>query len=417
MKKQNLFHRDFTLMILGQIASLFGNSVLRFSLSLFVLDQTGSAAAFGGILAISMIPTVLLSPIGGLLADRVNKRNIMVVLDYSTAAAIAVFALFFAGTANAAAVAVTMVLLSVIQSFYQPSVQASIPALTHDDNLARANGAVIQVNALSSLLGPIIGGLLYGFLNIEIILIASGVCFFLSATMELFLHIPFERREKGGRLMQTVKEDLTGALHFLTRDNPQMFKLLGILAALNLFLSAMIMVGLPYIIKIYLGLSSQLYGFAEGALAVGSILGGCLAGYIAKKIDFSHSYKLMFLSAIAILPMGFAVISPGAPFVSYAIILFCVIVCMCGAALFNIFAQTFLQRETPDYLLGKVASFVTVICTCSIPIGQALYGFLFDQFSSLVSVILFFACFAGLVVTFFTGRIQKKIKPSAQEEQ
>lgn len=43
MKKEKLFHRDFTLMIIGQIVSLFGNSILRFSLSLFVLDQTGSA--------------------------------------------------------------------------------------------------------------------------------------------------------------------------------------------------------------------------------------------------------------------------------------------------------------------------------------------------------------------------------------
>lgn len=75
MKKEKLFHRDFTLMIIGQIVSLFGNSILRFSLSLFVLDQTGSAAAFGGILAVSMIPTVLLSPFGGLLADRVNQAE------------------------------------------------------------------------------------------------------------------------------------------------------------------------------------------------------------------------------------------------------------------------------------------------------------------------------------------------------
>ena len=60
-----LFQRDFTIMILGQIISLFGNAILRFSLSLYVLEVTGSAAVFGTILAVSMIPTVLLSPFGG----------------------------------------------------------------------------------------------------------------------------------------------------------------------------------------------------------------------------------------------------------------------------------------------------------------------------------------------------------------
>lgn len=411
MKKEKLFHRDFTLMIIGQIVSLFGNSILRFSLSLFVLDQTGSAAAFGGILAVSMIPTVLLSPFGGLLADRVNKRNIMVILDFTTAAVIAVFALFFVNSESLLPIGAAMVLLSVIQSFYQPSVQASIPALTSDKNLAGANGTVVQVNALSNLLGPIIGGFLYGFLHIDTILFISGVCFFLSAVMELFLRIPFERREKSGKILRTAREDLSGALRFLTHDNPQLFKLLGIVAALNLFLSALIMVGLPYLIKIYLGLSSQLYGFAEGALAVGSILGGCLAGLVAKKVDFLKSHKLLLIAGLALLPIGLAVISPGAPFVSYAVILLSVIACMCCAVLFTIFAQTFAQRVTPGHLLGKVASLITVMSICALPAGQAMYGFLFDRFGGASSVILFLACIASLVIAVLTGNILKKIEP------
>lgn len=416
MKKENLFHRDFTLMVIGQIISLFGNSILRFSLSLFVLDQTGSAAAFGGILAISMIPTVLLSPFGGLLADRVNKRNIMVILDFTTAAVIVLFALFFVNSESLLPIALVMVLLSVIQSFYQPSVQASIPALTSDENLARANGTVIQVNALSNLLGPIIGGFLYGFLHIDIILFLSGVCFFLSATMELFLRIPFIRREKNGSILRTVRDDLTGAMRFLTHDNPQLFKLLGIVAALNLFLSALVMVGLPYLIKIYLGLSSQLYGFAEGALAIGSILGGCLAGIVAKKMDFIKSHKLLLIAGISLLPIGLAVISPGLPFVSYGVIVLSVVACMCCAALFTIFAQTFAQRVTPGDLLGKVFSLITVISICSLPIGQAMYGFLFDRFGGGSCIILFLACIASLVIALLTGKILKKIEP-AQDAQ
>lgn len=65
MKSASPFRRDFTLMVIGQIISLFGNAILRFSLSLHVLSLTGSAAVFGSILALAMVPTVLLSPLAG----------------------------------------------------------------------------------------------------------------------------------------------------------------------------------------------------------------------------------------------------------------------------------------------------------------------------------------------------------------
>lgn len=89
-----LFGRDFTLMVIGQVISLFGNAVLRFALSVFVLDMTGSAAAFATISALSMIPTVLMSPLGGALADRVSRKGIMAVLDFITAGLIIGFAVF-----------------------------------------------------------------------------------------------------------------------------------------------------------------------------------------------------------------------------------------------------------------------------------------------------------------------------------
>jgi fucose permease len=83
-------------MVIGQIISLFGNAILRFSLSLHVLSLTGSAAVFGSILALAMVPTVLLSPLGGVVADRVPRQGIMVALDFFTCGLILCFDLFFA---------------------------------------------------------------------------------------------------------------------------------------------------------------------------------------------------------------------------------------------------------------------------------------------------------------------------------
>ena len=189
--QSTIFRRDFTMVVIGQIISLFGNAVLRFALSLYVLSLTGSAAVFGGILALSMIPTVLLSPIGGVLADRMPRQKIMVVLDFSTCALILGYALLFARSGSLGAITVFMILLALIQAVYQPSVQASVPSLVDEEGLMAANGVVMQVQALASLLGPILGGVLYAAFGLFPILWVSSACFFASAVLELFIRIPF----------------------------------------------------------------------------------------------------------------------------------------------------------------------------------------------------------------------------------
>ncbi|MDE5716124.1 MAG: MFS transporter, partial [Lachnospiraceae bacterium] len=94
---QKLFSKDFTFVVIGQIISLFGNAALRFALPLYLLNQTGSSALYGTVMACAFIPSILLSPVGGIVADRVNKRNVMVILDFFTAALILTFCLLMDG--------------------------------------------------------------------------------------------------------------------------------------------------------------------------------------------------------------------------------------------------------------------------------------------------------------------------------
>ena len=90
------------------------------------------------------------------------------ILDFATALLILLFVCSLGSSYIVVVIAVFMVLLSLIQSFYQPSVQASIPSITDKDNLVAANSVVYQINALANLLGPILGGLLYGLSLIHI---------------------------------------------------------------------------------------------------------------------------------------------------------------------------------------------------------------------------------------------------------
>ena len=127
--KQKLFSKDFTLVVIGQIISLFGNATIRFALPLYLLNLTGSSALYGTVTACAFIPAILLSLVGGIVADRVNKRNIMVVLDFITAAIIIAFSLLMNEVNLILLLTVTLMLLYGIAGAYQPSVQASIPAL------------------------------------------------------------------------------------------------------------------------------------------------------------------------------------------------------------------------------------------------------------------------------------------------
>ena len=126
--KQNLRNNhNFFILVIGQIISLFGSAIQRFALSLYLLDITGSATIFSSILALSMIPVVVVAPFAGVIADRADKKKVMVILDFLSAIFISLYAVtLFQGNITYMYVGILMVALSVFSTIYQPTVNASI---------------------------------------------------------------------------------------------------------------------------------------------------------------------------------------------------------------------------------------------------------------------------------------------------
>ena len=285
---QKLFSKDFTLVVIGQIISLFGNAAIRFALPLYLLNLTGSSALYGTVIACAFIPAILLSPVGGIVADRVNKRNIMVILDFFTAAVILAFSLLMDVSNIILLLTVTLMLLYGIAGAYQPSVQASIPALTSEENYMAANSIINTISSFASLIGPVIGGILYSLYGLKPVLWVCVVCFFVSAVMEIFIQIPFEKQALEGGILKMAKTDFTSSIRFIRTEKPVIGKTLLLIFGINLFLSAMITVALPYLVTEVFDLeaaqANRLYGFAEGALALGGLSGGIGAGIFAKRL-------------------------------------------------------------------------------------------------------------------------------------
>ncbi|MGL5753956.1 MAG: MFS transporter [Paraclostridium sp.] len=387
--KTKLFNKDFTLMIIGQIISIFGNSILRFALPLYLLDTTNSAALFGAVSACSLIPMIAVTPFGGIIADRANKRNIMVFLDFLTALLIIVFTLSIGKFNLVFMLIVTLMALYGIQGAYQPTVQASIPLLVDKENLLPGNAIINQVNSLAGLLGPVIGGICYGFYGLKPILIASMICFFISAVMEVFINIPYTKRETKDSAISIVKEDFKTSISFIFKDKPVIFKTIIIISFFNLFLTSMIIIGIPVIITKILNMPSQAYGITQGMLAFGGLCGGIMTGVLVNKIKIYYSHRILLMAVLALIPMGFVLMIGVSPMISYIVITACCFLIMLTSTMFSIQVLTFIQSETPNILIGKVISFCLAMTMCSQPIGQIIYGYLFEILKGNPHVIVF----------------------------
>ncbi len=410
--EQKLFSKDFTLVVIGQIISLFGNAAIRFALPLYLLNQTGSSALYGTVTACAFIPAILLSPVGGVVADRVNKRNIMVTLDFFTAGVITVFSLLMGMADLVLLTTVVLMLLYGISGAYQPSVQASIPVLVTPKHSMAANSVVNTISSFASLMGPVLGGILYSTYGLKPVLRVCTACFVLSAVMEIFIKIPFTAPQSGGGIWQMVKGDFAESLRFIRKEKPVIGKALLVVCGINLFLSSMLMVGLPYMVTevLYLdgALANKLYGFAEGALAAGGLAGGISAGVFAKKLSIQRAGNLIIASAVSVFPAGLALLVFSSGMLNYIILTVCCFCIMLFSTVFAVQMLSFFQTETPQSLVGKVIAVILAVSMCAQPLGNVVYGILFEICRGYEFAVILFAGAISLVIAVRTKGIFSK---------
>lgn len=474
-------NKNFIIIVIGQIISLFGNAIQRFSMSLYLLEFTGSTATFANILAISTIPYILFAPIAGMLSDRVNKKKIMVYLDFFCSFLIGGYAIILLnGRDHEVIVAIVMFMLSICFTLYGPAVTSSIPQIVEEDKLTSANGVINQVGSIVNFAGPILAGVLYGIVGIKAIVIINAISFFASAIMELFLDIPdlvvnedvesnnvvtleknivttevavsaldIKESAKVTIISEKAKEDIRGkkeaaiasevikenkkatmvsenikgtakreekilSIEFIKNsfiDMGKTFKylskekkvVLGIIASYalcNIFLVPVLTILAPYFINIFLGLPSEIYGIVEGICVLGMILGGFWISvkpnmFKIKKVHYT--YLPMVAGVILMSTLG------GIKANNYTIaFLFAIggLAIMMSLSLSNVLTLTFIQKEVPLEMLGRVSAFSTAVATISVAPGQLLYGQIIDT-GMPIGLILLITAIANIVLVMF----------------
>lgn len=403
------FPKDFTLMVIGQIVSILGATLLRFALSLYVLDITGRADVFATLYAISSIP-LLLSPLGGAIADRFNRRNLMVIYDLISSVVILCFICALSiGNVSVILIGVVMILLAFISSMYSPVVMASIPLLVAEKKLEQANGIVNGVQALSSVAAPVLGGVLYSVIGLKILVIISCIAFFLSAILEMFIQIPFVKRKQYGHIVPTIIKDMKDGFTYVVRA-PYILKSMILAAVLNLILTPLFVVGGPIILRVTMQSSDTLYGIGMGLIDFATILGALSIGFFAKKMKMNTIYQWLLMIALLIVPMAVSVMPIMLRLGNYSsfilFILFAILIVM-AMTIISIFVITVVQKKTSNENLGKVLAIITAVAQCMAPIGQVIYGFMFETFSIKVYVPILFVSLIMIVIAIVAKRILK----------
>lgn len=410
---QRLFTKNFTLLVLGQVSSLFGNYILKFALSMYVLDITGSAATYAGVLAVATVPTILLSPLGGILADRMNRKYIMVTLDTLSGISVLCATLLFSDDNGIAVISVLLVVLSVLGAFESPTVQACVPQMQTGENLIKGNAVINQVAAVAALIAPILGSILYVAFGLKPIMTASVICFLLTALFEYFIKLQYIAPDKQMGIVTIIKNDFSVSMSFICKKQSSILKLLLLSAIVSFFVIGTVMIGLPYIVRTILGLNAEYYGAAESVLGFSAILGSIAAGLLTGKLKIHRLSTVLAALGAFLIPAGIIFLIPTGAVTRYIIVLIAFSGVQFVACIFSIFTLSLIQQKTPNNLIGKVMAYISTITMCAQPLGQTVYGLLFDRFNNAVYIILIptgiIVCTIGLLAIGLFRQLEREL--------
>ena len=187
MKKENtnpLWTRDFTIITLGSVVSMVGNSLSGFAMSLMVLDYTSSSLFYAIYIMVFTLPQLIVPVFSGAILDRFSRKKTIYTLDYiSSILYLTVGLLLFNGWFNYPLFALFVFILGSIQSIYQVAYQSFYPMLISDGNFSKAYSVASMLESVTVFIVPV-STLVYNVFGIGPLMLANALCFFIAATVE-----------------------------------------------------------------------------------------------------------------------------------------------------------------------------------------------------------------------------------------
>ena len=355
--------RSFRLLCGGQFASTIGDFCYAVALPWLVLSAHGGAILLGTVLACYGVPRTVLIPVGGVLADKVGPRTLMLAADAARCALVAGLAVLAARhVATLVALGPIAALIGAGEGLFIPASFAIMPSLLDGERLAAGNALSTAAVQAGSLLGPALGGALVALTGASTGAFAVDAASFGVSALTLLL-IP--RRPAPGSL--TAEPAPRGGVLALLSRSRELQVILVVVIAANLASGGMGDVALPALAHARYGAAG--YGALLACLAVGGIagtLGAARTGNLRSPVIFASAVFLAESAAIALVPYPGG--EPGAA----------VLLCLVGACngLGNVTVLTVMQKWVPAGLLGRVMGALMLCSFGSFPLSVAVSGVL-----------------------------------------
>ena len=369
-RQSRLFTPGFAAIMAAQTLSLLGMEILQFVLPLHLLGLTGSGTLYGTVVALGNVPYLALAPVGGVIADRTRKRSVMAACDLALAAGLVAYLVLADTPALVPATVTALMAAFAAQALYQPCAQSAMPLLVAPERLEQAVAVTNQVGMLTGIGGPVVGGIVYGFCGLEPIVVVSAAI--------VLVRVPYEPPARTAGALATARGDLGEALGFL-RSRPVMWRVIAAATLVNLFGSSFFNVGSSYVVTQTLALPSQLLGALQAALAVGGLVGGAVVALRPGGLGLRSVPGLLGAVALGIAAIALVLAAPLPALGAYAGLVVCYLVSMAFCMALSIVATSYLQREAPETLTGKVMSLAMTLANLAAPLGQLSYGAAFDH--------------------------------------
>jgi MFS family permease len=351
--------RPFRLLFTGQAISLLGDGMAPVALAFAILDATGSASDLGWVLAARSGAMVALLLVGGVIADRMSRRLVMVVADLTRVAAqAATAALVLTGTAQLWELLVLQATFGAAMGLFYPALTGLVPATVRPEALQQANALRAIATSGGQVVGPALGGLVVAAAGPGWALVADALGFAVDAYFLARLPAIAVARTAGrfGRQLIEGWQAFTSRTWVWT---------VVVSASLGNMLFAPVMILGPVMAKQHLG-GAVGWGIILAFIGIGSVAGGLLA----LRLRPAHPLRLgvLTVSLWSLPPLALAAGWPLWPVVAAAL------VGGAGQAIFNVLWETTLQRSVPSEMLSRVSSYDWFGSFVFQPVGQAIAG-------------------------------------------
>jgi len=362
-----LRRRDFALLWAGQLLSQIGDQCLLVAAITLITDISASPLAIL-IPAISIaLPQVLFGMLGGVVADRWNRKWVMISSDLLRAGLV-LLVLLVRTTGQLWILYIVAAGLAVVGSFFYPARNAAIPNLVPGGMLLAANGLIQGSYILALIIGPTLAGVIVELGGMRSAIVFDSATFVISAVTILLLHIPPLRNGSVLAAGQaSMWDDMKTGLAFIRHSRP-LRRALYITAMATLGIGAVILLAIPHL-KTQLGAGGLEYGGAMSVLGLGSVLGGLLVTRLSRRIS-THAVigGMLILAGGAVVLFAFA---PNYPVVLGSVMVLGLCVVVARGAL-----DTITQTLAPDEVRGRVQAAVNLIVAGGTAMAEGLSAFL-----------------------------------------